>query len=813
MSFLVSVLRTRRDLVRPLVAAVFVLLGAGGPAAATPLVVYDDALRNEFQDWSWATHDLAQTAVVHAGSHAISMQARNWEGLYFHRDAGVETATLDTLTCWVHGGSAGGQTIRIVLMAGGGEIAGGDLRAFVSGGMIPAGSWAQAVVPLEELGAGGAIIDGLIFQAFAAEDQGTIYFDDLSFDGTPAPPAPVTVQVDPNLDRRPIDPLIYGISFGSTQELAELPYPIRRWGGNAVTRYSWELDTSNRASDWFFMNIPNDNAHPEDLPDGSASDVFVQESRDVGADVLLTVPLIGWTPRDRSKRWGFSVQKYGPQELDECRATGNPPWCTADAGNGVAPGGQWITGNDPADTSVPIGPTYVRDWMLHLQATFGAADAGGVRFYALDNEPMLWSSTHRDVHPDPVGYDELWNRTRDYAETIRATDPAAAIGGPAVWGWCAYFHSAVDGCTPGGDQASHGGLGLLEWYLAQIEAYRQTHGVRLVDYLDVHYYPQAAGVALDDDESAAVAARRLRSVKSLYDPNYVDESWIGQPVELIPRLRRWIDERCPGTLLAVTEYNWGGDDGISSALAQAEVLAVFGREGVDLATRWVAPTAGSRVADAFRMFLDYDGAGSRVEGESVRALSSDVDAVGAYSVRTPGGDLLVFLFNKATTATEVTVSVTGGLESDLDVYRLDETHPYGFLETVVGDGTGFVLALPARSATLVQGTPAVSDTAESDLPATRPLLVQARPSPFVHETDIVYRLREAGAVHVTVHDLAGRQVRDLWDDEQRPGRHQLRWDGRDGDGRSVPAGMYFVRVATPGESASAQVLRLGATGR
>ena len=35
--------------------------------------------------------------------------------------------------------------------------------------------------------------------------------------------------------------------------------------------------------------------------------------------------------------------------------------------------------------------------------------------YMLDNEPTLWNSTHRDVHPDPVGYEELLDRTLEGA--------------------------------------------------------------------------------------------------------------------------------------------------------------------------------------------------------------------------------------------------------------------------------------------------------------------------------------------------------------------------------------------------------------
>src|SRR5207247_1103936 len=91
---------------------------------------------------------------------------------------------------------------------------------------------------------------------------------------------------------------------------------------------------------------------------------FIDETRGAGGEVLLTVPTIGWTPIDRTRRWGFSVAKYGPQQQTECSVTGNPPWCQPDAGNGVKPDGTDITGNDPADTSRVVRPLLLRSRRL-----------------------------------------------------------------------------------------------------------------------------------------------------------------------------------------------------------------------------------------------------------------------------------------------------------------------------------------------------------------------------------------------------------------------------------------------------------------
>ncbi|MCB1036974.1 MAG: hypothetical protein KDD47_24315, partial [Acidobacteria bacterium] len=330
--------------------------------------------------------------------------------------------------------------------------------------------------------------------------------------------------------------------------------------------------------------------------------------------------------------------------------------------------------------------------------------------WAIDNEPMLWDSTHRDVHPAPATYDELWSRTAAMALAIKAQDPAAKVLGPAVWGWCAYFSSAADAafpngsCVDGPDRQGHGGLPLLEWYLEQNCAVETATGVRPIDYLDVHFYPQGGVAGLDgasSSEDPATAAKRLRSVRELWDPSWVSESWINQPVHLIPRLKAWIDARCAGVGLAVTEYRWGADDGISSALAHAEVLGVFGREGVDLATRWTAPDPGTRVEDAYELFLDYDGASARIEGESVRALA-DSDALGAYAVRGGAGQLWVLLVNRETTPLEATVDLaTPLLPGTAPVYRFDGANPLSLALSIPVSPTSFNLDLPPRSASLV----------------------------------------------------------------------------------------------------------------
>ncbi len=536
--------------------------------------------------------------------------------------------------------------------------------------------------------------------------------------------ATVAVSIDLSADRRAIDPAIYGVS--GSPDPARVAYPFVRWGGNSTTRYNWRADVHNTAGDWFFMNIVDGNGTPQ----ASSVEALLATTLAAGAQPLLTLGTIGWTPLPvQQKRWAFSINTYGPQLQNECSYFGsNPPsWCTADAGNGrCSPSvnltgscnsAGYIVGNNPLDTSQPDTPADQRAWVAHLQQRFGSALAGGVRYYALDNEPMLWNSTHRDVHPQPLTYDAIWQRTVAYASAVKQQDPAAKIFGPVTWGYCDLFGSAADNCVDGADRAAHAGTPFVKWYLQQICLHEQQTGVRLVDYLDLHYYPQGAGVVDFEDppagsESAVVATRRLESLRELHDPAWTSQSWIADlgdtapwhyaRPQLIRRARAWIDEACPGTRLAITEYNWGADNGASSALAQAELLAIFAREGVDAAARWVVPRAGSLVERAFRLYLDYDGQRSRVEGFSTRATSADSSALGAYAVHLPGQRVMLLLFNKATTATTASISMDRPFTGTWRGYRFSATsdlHQFG--SGTIAGSTLSIVDMPARSASLV----------------------------------------------------------------------------------------------------------------
>jgi hypothetical protein len=250
------------------------------------------------------------------------------------------------------------------------------------------------------------------------------------------------------------------------------------------------------------------------------------------------------------------------------------------------------------------------------------------------------------VRTEPLGYDELLDRTIRYGTAIRQADPDAIIAGPAEWGWTGYLYSGKDaaaGHTLRPDRRAHDDTPLVEWYLKKLHEHEEKTGVRVLDLLDLHYYPQAANVygGGKGGVDAKTAALRLRSTRSLWDPTYTDESWIKEPIRLLPRMKEWIDKNYPGRGISIGEWNFGGEGHVSGALATAEALGRFAQFGVTSAFYWSYPPEGSPSLEGFHAFRDFDGKGGRFLDYYVP--SSPAEGVSLFASRDVSGEHVVLV--------------------------------------------------------------------------------------------------------------------------------------------------------------------------
>jgi hypothetical protein len=497
----------------------------------------------------------------------------------------------------------------------------------------------------------------------------------------PAPPTPIestdptrynaVVQVT-TAQRHPISPLIYGISVstGQHEELLQwMGVTLVRWGGNARTRHNWEVNASNAGSDWEFRNIGQGDSTP-----GSASVQFLQRNLQLGAWSLLTIPTIGWVAKDGSND---SVSIGMPEH-------GGPPVAPgSDAAFTKFENGVWTAPYDPAAnrarTSVQSLPSkdapfsyppnlnddkvYQDEWVAYLKSV-RPADAPPM-IYAMDNEPDLWADdTHVDVHPVRMGYDDTLSNFLTYARAVKKVDPSGLIAGPESWGVTAYTFSALDeggdGYGTAHDRAAHGNVPFLQWFLRSTHKSDQEQGARSLDVLDIHYYPNAGQYS--GNNSPEMQEKRMQAPRALWDTMYVEPSWVARTewghLALIRRLNKLIEQEYPGTKLGISEWNFGGEDDISGAIANADAFGIFGREGLYMATYWGLPEMGSPTGWAYRMYRNYDGNGATFGSESIDTTTSDKENLSAYgALNEDGSKLTVMLINKDMQRTaDVTVS-------------------------------------------------------------------------------------------------------------------------------------------------------------
>jgi hypothetical protein len=571
------------------------------------------------------------------------------------------------------------------------------------------GGWSESLVPMSALNPRGLPFEQLVLRARKAVGHASVLFERIALTAGPAgattgtataPPGaaaaepplqaqagrPAHFVLDCSASGRTINPLIYGTGGGDKSGYHWAMGPsAHRWGGNPSTRYNWQVGNAwNTGSDWFFRNVDYNNDPTFNY------DRELEGNLTHGIRTALTVPMIGWVAKD-TRSYSFPVSVFGPQQAV---APEDP-----DVGNGKAKNGTPLVPGPQSRTSVAAPPAFIARWLETIREK-DKKRGQSVQMVILDNEPMLWHVTHRDIHPDPVSYDELLERSVTYATAIRKAYPEVLIAGPAEWGWTSYFYSAVDavaGFWRSPDRHAHGNTPLIPWYLANMRARERKLGIKLLDVLDVHYYPAAGnseiGVEASGSTDAKTNALRLRSTRSLWDPSYMDESWIKDRVALIPRLRRWVDEYAPGLGISLGEYSFGGANHQSGGLAQAEALGRFGTEGLTAAFYWRLPPKDSPAFWAFRAYRNFDGEGGKFLDISVPVVDVRGERASLFGSRSPSSDhvvaVLLNLDPDQPLSAEIDLSKCGGGFSERAFSYTGGTA--GFTRATPSTGTGAVI--------------------------------------------------------------------------------------------------------------------------
>ena len=426
----------------------------------------------------------------------------------------------------------------------------------------------------------------------------------------------VSINIYPEMDTHAISPYNYG-SNGQSNDRDE-NITARRIGGNRLTGYNWENNASNAGTDYLnhsdnYLTYVSGIVGTDALKPGIVITAFHDTSIAMNCYSLVTLQAAGYVSADISG--------------------------TVDSAQ-TAPSKRWKEVVFSKGSSFSLIPDTTDNFVFmdeEVNFLVNKYSNDRIRGYEIDNEPALWSSTHPRIHPNQPTVAEYISKSSALAKAVKSVDPAAEIFGGVMYGYEEYltFQNAPDWNS----YKSYGTY--INAYLANMKDSSDKAGKRLVDVLDLHWYPEALGpdstgnfirISQTLVADSGVAAAREQAPRSLWDSSYKEISWIGQyfsPIALLPMLNASIATYNPGTKLAFTEINYGGDSSISGAIAMTDVFGLFGKYNVYFSSYW-GPLE-SFVAAAYKMYRNYDGNRSTFGDISCQALADDNAAASVYA--------------------------------------------------------------------------------------------------------------------------------------------------------------------------------------
>ena len=577
--------------------------------------------------------------------------------------------------------------------------------------------------------------------------------------------------------KKPISPYIYGTNQLLTEEEN---WTAMRQGGNRLTGYNWENNASNAGTDWinssdnfltWIAGIQNENEP------GIVTTTFRNKSIELNAYSLITLQLAGYVARDKS---GAVTENQTAPSLR---------WRSVQ----FEKGSQFSLQPDTSDTFV-----YIDEYVNFLVNRFGMANTpNGIKGYSLDNEPGLWISTHPRIHPLQARCVEMVQKAIGVSTAVKNVDPYLEIFGPVLYGFNAYydFQSAADWDSV---KAGTNYQWFIDYYLDQMRLAEITSGKRLLDVLDIHWYPEARGDNRITETNANTTADKLARVqapRTLWDNNYTENSWIGQwfgaYLPLIPRLKESIDEFYPGTKLAFTEFSYGGENDITGAIAMADVLGIFGKYDVYLGTYWQLDSPSNYISAAYKIYRNYDGNNSTFGDNSLPSVTSDSVSTSVYgSLNETGNEIHLVVINKKlneSVNSNFTILSQHNIQSG-SVWKLDgNSFEIAEINPVINiTNNSFSYTLPAGSVChFVLETDAVNVEEENQFPEN--YFLTAYPNPFNPGTTISWHSPVGSWQTIKIFNSLGQEVDTIVNEYLEAGNHSKLYIANS----TLTSGVYF----------------------
>ena len=553
----------------------------------------------------------------------------------------------------------------------------------------------------------------------------------------------VNVSVDVLKDRHFISPYVYGVNFPpTTSYISNSNTTLVRWGGNASSTYNWKIGTYNADNDYFFEDFTFCGFNGSGSCTDTDSAQWITDVKANGGTPLMTMAMLPWVAQSPETagaggnlHWTFSVSQDGAcaSKVDQFNTDAGINQKADCSTTMVASSAQLNRAYFPLlDDNTQACPSgncvYRNQWATALATAFGGGSCptayfanASCHFYDMDNEIDIWGGTHVDVHPNQTMYNELRDVYLTESAKLKTWDPLAIRFGWVSCCWGPYWNPG-----PSGDKATHANVDFMPWWINEVYWNDQINGLRTLDVLDLHAYPETSGNGLSLSQQRLLA---LTDTDDWWDPTYTSQAWFGgvsvtneQPNDnmpfRIPRVRALLNSIYPGTPLAFTEWNFAmaGESDFSTALADADAYGILGRERVTYSTRWTAPDPTTPAYNSLLLYRNYDGSKSSFNPISVSTThSANPDLFSVYAATNAAGNSLTLMVVNKDPANNAQVQFTLNhfSASQVKTYTLSQASPNSI---VAGSSQAWpgTITVPADSATLLVVTGSTSSVPASE---------------------------------------------------------------------------------------------------
>ena len=602
---------------------------------------------------------------------------------------------------------------------------------------------------------------------------------------------PVQIIVHADSGKRMISPYIFGknnvlpstfLNSGSNDEVTLAVEAgarmVRQSGGNNSTKYNWRLKLSSHP-DWYNNVYANNwDAAAKNLTDKLPGSQGMWSFQLIGKVAANTENNFNDWDYNQSQWWdGVHQNLAGGGEVDP--AGGSKALVEGDIALYLV---DW-----PADSTVAI--------LDHWFGTSGLGyDSSYYRYWSMDNEPEIWSGTHDDVMKEQIPAEEFMQLYFKVAKAARAKFPGIKLSGPVPaneWQWYRY----------GSDAISYKGNRYcwLEYFILRIAEEEKESGIKLLDVLDIHYYP-----------STSEAENLVQYHRVFFDKNYtypeangvktVDGGWNNNLNKeyIFGRCSEWLTEYMGehhGVTFGLTESGLNSSDANVQASFYASTMGEFMKNGVEIFTPWSWKPG---MWETLHLFSRYS------KEQIVEAESEDETYVSAYpTLSTDADSMTIFLINRHTTELkdiQLYVRDFGINNQAIQLYTLSElpstetfiSHTENALKTKQIDISENYIPIqlePLSVNALVLEAAPVS----LSLPGTYQIGLEVFPNPSSGRLSIQFNLGQTSQVHVELYDSKGQKMTTISSAQYVPGTNHI-----EASLSEYPSGMYWITLRYDG---------------